>query len=488
MKRIVFIFILITILITTNGSVIAQTTAFSNVTIIDVEEGVAKPDMTVVITGERIISVESENNTIIASGTKIIDATGKYMIPGLWDMHIHNVNDSIKPISWDFYMPEASETDQRKLYMPVNLAFGVTGIRELSGGLATLKLRKQILAGEILGPHMFIGSPVLDGPNPLFPDLQVIAIDGPESAKNIVTYLHEQGFDFIKTYSLLSAESYRALHERAGELGMEVSGHIPISVSVREAVELGHRSLEHMMGMELGCSSREQELRKKYLARLNTLNADPTKENRLDIWNRSEWEPYESMDPDRCRKLHKYLAENGTWVVPTLIFQHMVSGYDTPQLANNPNLKSYYPWLADLKVLADFFDPEHRLKKIHNYRMNIVGELENAGILILAGTDTSGGYTLHQELELLVKGGLSPVEALRTATINPARYLERENEIGTIESGKIADLVLLNANPLQDISNTQNIEAVMFQGHLLNRSKLDKMLLQLKKDAENWSD
>ncbi|GAA4327396.1 amidohydrolase family protein [Pontixanthobacter gangjinensis] len=487
MKSITTIFSLTLILGLTFQVSIAQTTAIKNVTIIDVLEGVAKPNMTVIINGEKILAV---NQTKITPSTdfRVIDGTGKYLIPGLWDMHMHNVSDTIEAIPWDFYYPDSKEKDMRKLYMPIALAFGVTGVRELSGGLKTLELKQQINSGEILGPHMVVGSPLLDGPNPLFPTHQVIAINGTEKAKDVVTKLHKQGFDFLKTYSFLSAESYRAIHERALELGMEVSGEIPISVSVWEAVELGHRTIEHMTGIELACSDQEKELRKKYIARINNLNTDPTSEDRLDIWNKSEWEPLETLNSNLCQKLHNYLAENNTYIVPTLLIQHMASHFNDPRLENNQNLKNLYPWFADLTPIANQFDPKRRLKKIHDYRLKIISNLNDAGVNILAGSDTNAGYTLHLELELLVKGGLPPIDALRAATIEPARYLKREMEIGSVTPGKIADLVLLNANPLQDISNTQKIETVIFKGNLLDRSKLDRMLNQLENKAKKWED
>ncbi len=165
--------------------------------------------------------------------------------------------------------------------MPSFLAFGVTGTRELSGGLASIALRKQIENGEILGPHMFVGSPLLDGPNPILADAGVISIDGPDSAAAVTKRLHAQGFDFLKTYNFLSPESYSAIHKTARDLGMEVSGEIPISVSLWEAVILGHRTVEHLTGVEFACSSREEELRAGYVARINALNADPSSDSPL---------------------------------------------------------------------------------------------------------------------------------------------------------------------------------------------------------------
>ncbi|MBD3617107.1 MAG: amidohydrolase family protein [Gracilimonas sp.] len=486
MKTIKPALILSSLLLLASGLVTAQPIVFTNVTIIDVEEGVAMPGMSVIVTGERITAVGTLNEIKVSDGATTIDGRGKYLIPGLWDMHIHNVNDVYKPVPWDFHTPDPEGAEQREIYMPIYLAFGVTGTRELSGGLESIELRKRIEAGEILGPHMVIGSPLLDGPIPIFPDAAVMRIDGPERARNVVTKLHSQGFDFLKPYSLLSAESYRALHERARELEMEVAGEIPISVSLWEAAELGQRSVEHLTGVEFACSNREEELRAHYVSRLRDLNTDPSSEGALDIWNRSEWEPFESLDPERCRKLYGHLAAHGTWVVPTLIIQKMISHANDPRWANNPNFR--YTWPMDLEALADEFDPERRLRPLHDYRMSVINELHDAGVGVLAGSDVSGGFTLHQELEIFVESGMTPLDALRTATINPARYLGRENDLGSITPGKIADLVLLNKNPLDDIRNTQSIEAVVFRGHLLDRPNLDRILRQLEVEANHLKD
>lgn len=464
----------------------AQSFAVTDVTVIDVVEGGAKPGQTVVVAGDRIATVGSAGEVVIPASATVVDGSGRFLIPGLWDMHIHMVNDVEKPVPWDFHAPRADANDLREIYMPIYLAYGIVGVREMSGGLASIEQRDRMERGEMLGPHIVIGSPLLDGPQPVWPDAAVISIDGPERAREVASELHAQGFDFLKSYNLLSAESYRALHERAGELGVEVAGEVPIGVSLWEAAELGQRTVEHLTGIEFACSSREEELRARYLARIRALNADPSAEDPVDIWYRSEWEPFESLDPERCATLFAHLATHDTWVVPTLIIQQIISYADDPRLANDRRLWYVDPWSRDLKAMADELNPGRRLRPLYDYRASLMDELHDAGVGILAGADTPGGFRLHQELELFVESGLSPLEALRTATINPARYLGREDDFGSIAPGKIADLVLLNANPLESIGNTLSIEAVVFQGHLLERPRLDRMLEQLATDADNW--
>jgi imidazolonepropionase-like amidohydrolase len=458
------------------------------VDVVDVEAGSILPDRTVLVAQDRIVGVLDGPTPDLPPGAQVIDGEGLYAIPGLWDMHVHMVNDVNTLVPWDVHVPEPGDADSREIYMPVYLAFGVTGTREMSGGLASLELRRRIEEGEILGPHMVVGSPLLDGGVPTFPEGAHILIDGPEEARAVVDSLHAAGFDFLKPYSLLLPETYRALVERARELGMPVSGELPVTVSAWEAAERGQRTVEHLTGLEFAASTREEELRAEYLARLRALNADPTPsaDEAFDIWHRSEWEPFESLDPRKEVRLFRHLADHDTWVVPTLVVQRMISHADDPAVADDPDFRYIDPWSRDLEALRDDFDPQRRLRAVHDHRLRIIDDLHDAGVGIMAGSDTPGGFTLLEELELFVASGLTPLEALRTATLNPARYLGREDELGTIAPGRIADVVLLRGDPLRDIGNVRAIETVIFQGHVLDRAELDRMLAQLEVDAANW--
>lgn len=459
--------------------------AITSVAVVDVVEGSIRPDQDVLIDGNRIAAVHGSGAVAVPPEAMVIDGRGKYLIPGLWDMHVHGVNDE-PPVSWDFYDPDAGETEQRKTYMPLKVAFGITGVRELSGGEWTLKLRDDLEAGELLGPHLVAGSPLLDGPNPIFPETSHVAIGSPEGAREAVRSLHAQGYDFLKTYEFLSPESYRAIHEAAKGLGMEVSGEIPISVSLWEAVELGHRTVEHLTGVELACSSREAELRAEYRTGVAEIAADSTATNQVPLWNRTEWEPVASVDPEKCARLYAHLVENDVWVVPTLAIQRSISYPDLPEVRDNPRYKYLHKSDTDVAGLIEEFDPERRLRPTYDHRFDSISDLHEAGVGILAGSDLPGGFPLHQELEIFVEAGLTPAEALRTATVNPARYLGRESESGAIAPGRIADLVLLTGNPLEDISLTQAIEAVVLHGRYLDRAMLDRFLAQAEADARAW--
>ena len=463
----------------------AASLAITGVDIVDVESGALRENQTIIITGNRIVEIVPANEFMPTDARRLIDGRGKYATPGLWDMHSHMVSAE-PPLSWDMYDPEADEDEQRKTYMPLQVAFGVTGVRELSGGAWSLKLREKLNNGELLGPQLVVGSPLLDGPFPLFPGSNVRAIADPAQARSTVEEMHRLGYDFLKTYQFLSPKSYRAIHESAQRLGIEVAGELPISISLWEAAELGHRSVEHLTGVEIACSGREDELRATYSTAVENIAANSSSENRLKIWNRGEWEPVQSIDPDKCSRLYAHLVKHGVWVVPTLVIQRIISYPDIPQVRANVHNKYLHKYDTNVTGFIEQFDPDRRLRPTYDHRFKSVADLHAAGVGIMAGSDIPGGFPLHEELEIFVEAGLSPAEALRTATINPAKYLGRENEIGSIAPGKIADIVLLHADPLSDIRNTQSIASVFLQGRYLDRAMLDRFLRQAELDARAW--
>jgi hypothetical protein len=268
---------------------------------------------------------------------EVVDGSGKFLIPGLWDMHVHSGDDEIP----------------RTVILPLYVAHGITGVREMSGSPGLLKLQKEITGDKLLGPRMVVGSPFVDGPNPTWPEGSYIVAD-PEEARRSVDSLQAQGYGFIKTYKYLSPASYRALHERGRQIGMEISGELPISVSLWEAAALGHRTVEHLTGVELACSSREEELRLQYRRQAEEISADTTLRTHYPVWIRTEWEPVASVDPEKCRALYRHLVAQGTWVVPTLMIQHLISFYNDPDLQNDPRQRYLPAGAWDPKVLPIF--------------------------------------------------------------------------------------------------------------------------------------
>jgi len=238
-----------------------------------------------------------------------------------------------------------------------------------------------------------------------------------------------------------------------------------------------------MTGLEIACSGEEARLRGEYAAGVAAISADTESDTKVSLWNRGEWEPVASIDPRKCRRLYEYFAEEDVWVTPTLVVQRSISYPDTH---GNPYLKYINKWDADVTDLIETFDPERRLGPTYEHRFNAIKDLQDAGVGILAGSDLQGGFWLHEELSILVEAGLTPLQALQTATINPAKFLKKERDLGSIAAGKFADIVILNSNPLENINNTMAIDSVILKGRVYDRARLDRMLLQVEADAKAW--
>jgi imidazolonepropionase-like amidohydrolase len=434
----------------------------THITVIDATGAAAKPDLTVVITGNRIAEIGSATTTHIPKGAQVIDATGKFLIPGLWDMHVH----------WG-----------QKDYLPLFLANGVTGIRIMWGDPEHLEWRRQVEAGELLAPHLFVASTLIDGPKPFWPGS--ISVSNEAEARQAVVQAKKAGADFVKVYSFLPREEYFAIADEARRQEIPFEGHVPIGVSAEEASRAGQKSIEHLFGILPACSTRSADLLEAAQADLDDDVAAP----RPAFWGahsralrQMELDTY---SPRQADSLFAVLKQNDTWVTPTLTLLRVNAFEQDPaSFTNDPRLKYMPPRMRNSwnppPVAKDYGDPVFAEKEFKK-DLEVVGALQAAGVGILAGTDTSNpycmpGFSLHDELGLLVKAGLTPMEALQAATLNPARFMHREKDLGTIEPGKIADLVVLDANPLDNIANTRKISAVVYAGKLLDRAQIDGML------------
>lgn len=435
--------------------------AFTHVTVIDATGAAARPDMTVVIAGERIAAVGE--SVRIPEGARVIDAGGKFLIPGLWDMHTH-----------------LSEKD----YLPLYIANGVTGVRFMRGRPAHYEWRQGVQSGALPGPRMIISSQHLDGPDPV--NKASIAIANAAEARQAVRTVKQAGADFIKVYSLLPEEAYFAIADEAKKQGIPFAGHVPRSVTPAQVSDAGQRSIEHLSGVAFACSSREPQYAADMAKMYANLAKVGPKSNYYLFLRRLEKKYLEAYDPEKCQALFARFRKNDTWQVPTLRVTQSGALLANPDFVNprleyipaarretDPRNSSMYRNFTP----ADFAILEDILAK----NQVIVGAMQRAGVKIMAGTDVHPvGFTLHDELALLVEAGLTPMQALQAATLNPALYLGRERDLGTVEEGKLANLVLLRANPLADIRHTEEIEAVVFNGRLLDREALDEMLAEVK--------
>ena len=451
---------------------VAPALAITHVTVIDTAGGPGLADRTVVVSDARIIGIA--RNAPIPKGAVIVDGSGKFLIPGLWDMHVHSLN------------PEWIQT-----FFPLFIANGITGVRDMARPLADFRRlrdqwRAEIDAGTRLGPRVVAAGPSIDGPKQIFPYLSVTTAS---EAREAVRRLRGEGVDFIKVYTGLPRDAYFAIADEAARQGLAFVGHTPNGVSAMEASDAGQRSFEHLFGVLIGCSREEESLRAAAVAAMTESHGPNSNEAH---WA-AERQSIDSYDPEKARALFARFAKNRTWQVPTFVVLRQNASDDDSLFARDERLRYVTPerraqWAqqraASLKNPARG-DAATR-KRVFQKQIDVVGLMHRAGVQLLAGTDTPGpyvfpGFALHDELELLVGAGLTPLEAIQTATVNPARFLEMEDRFGAIEIGKVADLVLLDANPLTNIGNTRRISAGVANGRLLSSAALKQMLAEVER-------
>jgi len=439
----------------------AQTLTITHATVIDTVTGKTQPDTTIIINGNRITTV-SPSTQLKPTAGQVIDATGKYLIPGLWDMHTHVYFDS-------------TAADGTDLVLPLFLANGITGIRDMGSALdPVLQARDDIAAHRLLGPRMIVSGPMLDGPKSHYK--AAIAIATPEDGRKAVDMLKGRGVDFIKVQSGIPREAYFAIADESKKIGIPFEGHVPDSIRASEAVASGQRTFEHLIGIFEASSPDET----KYLTSKKTVGMFLA-----------------TYDPAREAKIISLLARNQVWQCPTLFWergQWLVDAIDytkDPDLAYAPHTWVDKHWPAAQKGIMKSLDtdPLSIRKKFVTHELDIVRKLHAANVPFLAGTDTPAGVdvlpgiSLHLELQRFVAAGFSPLQALQTATLNPAKFYNNLNDYGTVQPGRIADLVLLEANPLNSIANTRKIAAVITDGRYLSQQDLTELRTKLKQLA-----
>ena len=453
--------------------------AITHVTLIDATGAAAQRDMTVLVQNQRIAAIGPSMSVAIPGDAEILDGTGKFLIPGLTDMHVH--------------LTGASEPGgSREFIIPLLLANGITTVRDMGGYLESLlPLRKEIKEGKRLGPQIVMAGPYLDGSPPSFQPSFVVT-DAVEASSNVHELL-QRGVDFIKVQSILSRDAYFAIAAACKREHISFVGHVPDRVTAGEASDAGQRSIEHLTGELRACSNDEPRLMRKQFI------ASPKKETvaqshaRQVTWQR---ELLASYSDAKARELIDKFLRNQTWQVPTLIVLKN-DAFPTPESDPSHDARiKYIPrkflenWAKGTRQHDQgVTQQEFELRKALLARsFAFVGKMNEAGVRLMAGTDTAAPYvfpgsSLHEELALLVEAGLTSMQALQAATKNPAEFLDKLHAQGTIETGKYADLLLLDANPLEDIRNTQKIRALVIRGKLLGRTALNEMLTAEEKFA-----
>lgn len=439
--------------------------AFTHVTVIDATGVAAQPDMTVVVSGDRITELGKTGQVAIPRNALVTDATNQFMIPGLWDMHTHVFIRSRK--SFPLYV------------MYLFLANGVTGVRDMGTPgvrddfgdfpyLQDLEWRQAISAGAILGPRLNLSLTVIDGPHaPGASRTWATAADAAQGREEVLR-LKKLGTDYLKVYDLLPRDAYFAIADESKKQGIPFAGHVPFLISAAEASDAGQKSLEHNTGVLLGCSTKEAELMQKGAGAL------PPEDVKTLVNSYSE---------EKAANLFAKFVTNGTYVAPSLVraMADRPSASD-PRVVKyfSPALREYaYPPSSSPRALNPEVLEARRL--MFQYHQRLVAAMQRSGVKLLASTDNSFfGSGVHDELAEMVKAGLTPMEALQTATKNAAEYLGKLDSLGTVEKGKLADLVLLDANPLEAIGNIRKISAVVVNGRLLDRKALDRLLAQVE--------
>jgi imidazolonepropionase-like amidohydrolase len=395
----------------------AASFAIQDVSIIDVASGTARPHMTVVIDEGKIARVGPAASIQVPASARIVSGKDKFLIPGLWDMHVH------------LYYKE---------YLPLFVAFGVTGVQDMGSDFSKVKIwRDEIGKGTSIGPRILTSGPPVDGGASNDPKLPLLTARTADQARQAFDQLYKMDVDFIKVLSRLPREAYFALAEQARHWDMRMVGHIPSNVTAQEAVEARQKSLEHMFGITKSVSTDQDALRFF----------------------------------ERC-------ALTGTRISPTLVLWLRMSHIDDTRLMGDPQLQIVPAAIRDTwPDVSD--DPSLKVQIWRVYRLVALAKQAKADIL--AGTDTGDPYVipgaaLDDELEQLVAAGLTPRDALEAATLAPARFFQAEKDLGTIDKGKLADMVLLDANPLDNIRNVRKVKAVFSHGKYYSRKDLDAIL------------
>jgi hypothetical protein len=446
--------------------------AITRVTVIDATGRPPQPDQTVLIDAGRITAVGAAATIRVPKTARTIDASGKFLLPGFWDMHVHLAGVTADP-SWG-----------KQVLLPLLLANGITGVRDMGGDLdALLSWQRDSESGALIAPHIVCSGPFLAASGEKTPEQH--PVHNAEEARAAVDDLKKRGANFIKIISMPSRDAFFAVADESKKQNIPFVGHLPFEIGAIEASNAGMRSIEHLLysGFALSFSSNEAELRPRLV--------QAEKKGDSTAWEQIAHEADATYSPEKAATLFQTLKKNSTWVTPTLASLDITSHPERWKL-DEPLLAFIPPALA--KQWRDSFTDEGmktRAAWLARQAANdwkLTGELHHAGVPLLVGSDSLDpfvfpGDSFHHELAELVRAGFAPMEAIQAATHGAAKFLGRERDLGTVETGHAADLVLLSANPVENIANTRKVWAVIRNGGYYDRAALDGLLARAKDAA-----
>jgi Amidohydrolase family len=459
--------------------------AIRGVTIVDVTDGSLLSDQTVLIKGTRIVALGPVADMDVSDNADVVDAQGGYLIPGLWDMHVHSVANvavdrspgSVAAQDWHFQL---------------FLAHGVTGVRNMNDGTGdptlelTKSVKRRLAEGDLRGPPRFLSAgPSIDGDPPLATNPVVVrtAVE----ARAVVDHLASNGADLVKVYENLSRDAYFAIIDEARRKSIPVDGHVPFRIRPEEVAAAGQRTVEHPDALSAGCAPGADAERERFARVLSGYEGLPESEKFLVMFRHTR-ALYDGWDPGTCKStIEAYRRNKVAFTADLVAYHHVVYAdqilSDTTSMRLVPETlrRNWADW-SQSDMAREF---RAILRPILPLELEAVRLLNEAGVVLLAGTDVGvpfqiPGRSLHGELLRLAEAGLTPLEVLQTATINPARVLGMADSLGTVAPGKLADLVLLEVNPLEDISGTQRIRAVIADGRLYRRADLDRLMAEVE--------
>ncbi len=421
----------------------ATSTAIVGGTLVDVHNGEEIENSVVIIRGERVAKVGVVDKLEIPNDARVVDAHGKWILPGLIDMHVHLWDSDLLPLG-------------------LFLANGITTIRDPGYSVLVMRLtREEITSGKRIGPRLFFCGDLLDGMPPLYRE-STLLVDTPERAHSAVMFLADQGVDCIKVYNSVKEPELKEIIRTAHARNLPVIGHIPRTLTMTHAVELGMQGLEHIR-----VTGREM----LPIEEANKIDFLPFAERETLLWK--QFEP----QSEKMKRLVRFLAESNIILDPTLVADGSTFLLSQDDQINNPNNRYLPPqlfnkWKGEPVPQFDKLPAELKQVAIDGFekRKQFVGMCSRAGVHIIAGSDGAGlgtllpGFGLQHELQLLVQSGLTPLQAIQAATINSAAALGKEHDLGVIEPGYFADVLILEADPIKEISNTQKIDLVIEAG------------------------